>query len=161
MMKALVVALACAPVVAAADDHVTLEADTLGSVWGFASGGSLGYEHRFDPMSGATVRARASRGDAFNENPAKFMLFGALAGYRIHTTNSDDLVSAFASVELGWIGARTERYMGDFDEQVPVAWVSKVDAELSVGVEVMQHVTAEVRVQVPVFGFGAAVGVTF
>jgi hypothetical protein len=142
---------------ATAGDHVGAEYEAIVNVDGVARCLALGYEHRFDRWSGATLRARGGLGDAMLDTPAPLAIVGAVGGYRIHTPNPDDLVGLFAGLEVGWMSARTGRSTGDLGERFPVTWDHHLQAELSLGLSLMKYLVMELRVDAPI-GASVAIG---
>jgi hypothetical protein len=107
MFRGIAALLLCTHI-AAADDTVMVDGNAYVAFFGGMAGGSVGYEHRFTPESGLTLRGLGDHG-AFWDGGG-FDLFTALVGYRQHW----DRMSF--EIGLGWMGLRHERTPGNIDD---------------------------------------------
>jgi len=136
--------------VAAAGDTVTIDGNVLLAFFGPMVGGSLHYEHTFDPEDGLTLRAQAEHG-AFLDGGGFDTVF-ALVGYRHHWG------ALYLELEAGYFGMRHERAVGDFDDTEGVRWYHLPDGQITFGGRI-GNVDLGVWTNIPAAGLGLHLGI--
>jgi len=139
---------------APAVDTVTLDGQfELGPIAPMVEG-SIHYEHRFaDSSVGLTVRGMGGVGAYLDDSATTFSSWSGLVGIRKHGE-----LHGYGELEVGVIGLRNDRSIGDELEHYGVEWHVLPAAQGTLGVR-FGPVDFGFVVQVPTVGIGLHLGI--